>query len=686
MTTTCFCSCEIHPTTRGGAGVFVHHAARRLLAQGHSVLLLLDLPRHDFERFDKHERPTWDGSQRCAAFLVEDLDVNPAIRPHEAPTPAYFNCLRWAAALQSLSRLHAINLVEFYDFSGPAHAALALRAFGLLSAPQTIAVRVHTPLDLIDSVGGTRYLDRDRWSMHALERAAFRLADVVLVPSDSFYTESLRDRYQIEPRRAVVSVPAMGDGLRGAHANAHATPPAPDAPLTIAFIGRMFQIKGVDQFVHAGVELLRRHPTLSLTFDVIGSDSSESPLGDSYIAYLRSLIPEPLRSHFLFPGHLPHDRLAQRLQHALFAVFPSRLESFGYAMHEARAFGLPLVVNDIPAARDFLVHERDALFYDGRTDSLLAAMERLLADPPLRLRLANSSLSLPEPLGPFYHAPRILRAPSIEPHVANATVIILGRSDATLAALRDQTHPPSQIIVLDEATPDAEETVWLLARPRHARDAHARPLAFAELRTTDTLVLLQAGDQPDPDWLALCLHALNSSPALAFAGTWGHRNARVVPSLLDIAPESWPFEHGPALTRALTRSTPGRLVLDALDPAFGHLADIARVYHAIESGGLGILLPQPKIQLADDPRDPPDPNLLKFLIARFSTTLGDRLAAYATHLFDHLLAARAGAPPDSHDPSLEHKLAVADQLGGKALMRLTWRKAVRRLRGQAPPA
>jgi glycosyltransferase involved in cell wall biosynthesis len=686
MTTTCFCSCEIHPTTRGGAGVFVHHAARRLLVQGHSVFLLLDLPRHDFARFDKHVRPSWDGSERCAAFLVEDLGAALPIRPHEAPTPAYFNSLRWAAALQSLALTHPIDLVEFYDFSGPAHAALALRAFGLLSAPQTIAVRVHTPLDLIDSVGGTRYLDRDRWSMHALERAAFRLADAVLVPSDSFYTESLRDRYQIEPRRAVVSVPAMGEGLRDADANARASPPAPNGPVTIAFIGRMFQIKGVDQFVHAAVELLRRHPTLNLTFDVIGSDSSESPLGESYIAYLRSLIPETLRPKFLFPGHVPHEHLGERLRNVLFAVFPSRLESFGYAMHEARAFALPLIVNDIPAARDFLVHERDALFYDGSTDSLIAAMERLLADPPLRLRLAHPPLSLPEPLGPFYHAPRILRAPSAEPHATDATVLILGRSDATLAALRVQSHPPSQVIVLDETTPNAEETVWLLARPWHARDAHARPLAFAEVRTTDSLVLLQAGDQPDPDWLALCLHALNANPALAFAGTWGHRNARVVPSLLDIAPESWPFERGHALTRALTRTTPGRLLLDALDPAFGHLADIARVYRAIESGGFGLLLPQPKIQLADDPRDPPDPNLLKFLIARFSTTLGDRLAAYAAHLFDHLLAARAGAPPDSHDPSLEHKLAVADQLGGKTLMRLGWRKAVRRLRGQAPPS
>lgn len=686
MSTICLCSCEVHPTTRGGAGVFVHHAARHLLTQGHSLLLLLDLPRSDFNRFTKIELPTWEGSDRARAFLVEDLVARPLIAPPKGVTPALSNSLRWAWALHKLVATEKIDLVEFYDFSGPAYAALALRAFGLLSNARTVAVRVHTPLDLIDATAGTRYLDRDRWSMHALERAAFRLADAVLVPSESFYQESLRDRYLIEPGRAVVSAPPMGDGLRDASGNSRATAPDPAAPIHIAFVGRLFQIKGVDQFVHAGVELLRRHPALDLTFDLIGSDSSESPLGDSYTAYLRSMIPEHFRPRFLFPGHVPHDQLGERLKHTLFAVFPSRLESFGYAMHEARAFGLPIIVNDIPAARDFLTDERDALFYDGRTDSLLEAMERLLKDAPLRQRLAASRSSMPKPLGPFYREPRALRPRSNEPPISAATVIVLGQSDATLAALRAQTHAPANIVCLHEADPDAEETIWLLERPWHARDERGHPISFANIRTTDALVLLNAGDVPAPDWLALCFHALNANPALAFAGTWGSRDGRVVPSLLDIAPESWPFEHADALTRALTRSEPGLLLLDAIDPAFGSLADIARVYRAIERDGPGVLLPQPKIELAEDSSDPADANLLKFLLARFSTILADRLTSYTGQLFDQLLATRAGASGQSHNPSLEHKISVADQLGGRTLMRLGWRKAVRRLRGQAPPS
>lgn len=685
MTTICFCSCEIHPTTRGGAGVFVHHAARRLLAQGHAIVLLLDLARSDFDRFIR-DIQQWGGADRCRAFSVNDLCENLPTRREDAPTPACFNSLRWAAALHTLAQKEKIDLVEFFDFSGPAYAALTMRAFGLLPSPNVVAVRVHTPLDLIDSVGGTRYFDRDRWSMHALERGALRLAEAVLVPSETFYQQSLRDRYHIEPARAVVSVPAMGNGLQDASGNSRAATPPTTSPITIAFLGRMFQIKGVDQFVHAAVELLRRNSDLDLSFDIIGSDSSESPLGDSYTAYLRSMIPEPMRTRFRFPGHVPHEHLGERLKHALFAVFPSRLESFGYAMHEARAFGLPLLVNDIPAARDFLTHEHDAIFYDARTDSLIAAMERLLRDAPLRERLARSHAPMPESLGEFYRAPRVLRVPSNEPPLTSATFVVLGHSDATLAALHAQSHPGSTIICLQEATLDTEETVWLLARPWHARDHRGIPLPFAEIRTTDALVLLQAGDQPAPDWLSLCLHALNANPAFAFAGTWGTRAGRVASSLLDIAPEAWPFERGAALTRALVRTEPGRLLIDAIDPAFGSLGDIARVFLAIESSGPGIVLPTPKIELAPDPRDPADANFLKFLLARFADMLGPRLSTYAAQLHEHLLAARAGATGEATDPTLQHKLAVADQLGGRTLMRLGWRKALRRLRGQAPPA
>lgn len=684
MSTICFCSCEIHPTTRGGAGVFVHNAARKLLAEQHSVVLLLDIARSDFDRFDRDVRRTWPGSDRCRAYLVEDLCQGSPLAACDAPTPAYRSSLRWAAALSALAAKESLDLVEFYDFAGPAYASLACRAFGRLPSPRVIAVRVHTPLSLIDEVGGTRYLDRDRWSMHALERGAYRRAEAVLVPSPTFYESEIRERYDVEPHRAISSPPTMGDGLRDARGNSRAEPLA-TPPFTIAFVGRMFQIKGVDQFVHAAVELLRRRPKLDARFDIIGSDSSESPLGDSYVAYVRSLIPLSMRDKFIFPGHVAHDQLGERLKRAVAAVFPSRLESFGYAMHEARAFGLPIIARDIPGVRDFLIDGSDAILYDGETRSLVAAMERVLDEPALREQLSRPSAKHSGSLGSFYQHPQPLRQASEELPISEVTVLLLGSSEKTIDTLRRQTHPPARIVQLRPANTDSDEIAWLLARPWHAVDEHANPIGLAQVLTTGALALLQAGDQPRPEWLALCMRALNHDPSIGFAGTWGSRDGRVISSILDLAPESWVIERANALTRTVVRTVSGRMLIDAVDPSFGMLGDIARVFESIERYGPGVLLPEAHIELSTDSQDPADPNFVKYLIGRYSSVLKHGLADAVGFLYENLLAAQAGAPHPENDPSFAHKVAVADQLGGRTLLRLGWRKMLRRLRGQAPP-
>ena len=57
MSTICFVTYEIHPTTRGGCGVLLHHATELLLQQGHQVVFLLDIPRHEFNQFEQRDRP-----------------------------------------------------------------------------------------------------------------------------------------------------------------------------------------------------------------------------------------------------------------------------------------------------------------------------------------------------------------------------------------------------------------------------------------------------------------------------------------------------------------------------------------------------------------------------------------------------------------------------------------------------
>ncbi len=138
---------------------------------------------------------------------------------------------------------------------------------------------------------------------------------------------------------------------------------------------------------------------------MVGYDSDESPIAGGYTKYLRTLIPERLRPRFVFRGHLSHEQVSKRLDHALFAVFPNRIESFCYALHEVYDAGVPVVINDLPAFRDFFEDGRNAIVYDGSTQGLLASMKRMIDDDALRDRLCRPYPVADHPIGEFYDNP-----------------------------------------------------------------------------------------------------------------------------------------------------------------------------------------------------------------------------------------------------------------------------------------
>src|SRR5439155_798365 len=247
MSVICFVSYEIHPTTRGGCGVLIHHAAERLLAAGHDVVLLLDMPEPAFRRFVTHHR-------------------------------------------------------------------------------------------------------------------ALELAEAILTPSRTYFARYYRPLYGLDADRVVVSPPPRQQFPSVARR------PDPAGPFTILFLGRLSVLKGIEQLVHAAVRLVKRRPDLPFTVELIGHDTDVLPSGQIYGAYLRSLIPGELRDRFVFTGQLPHGEVAARLAHALFAVFPNRVESFCYALHEVYDAGVPVIVNDLPSFADFFRHEDNALVYDGTTE------------------------------------------------------------------------------------------------------------------------------------------------------------------------------------------------------------------------------------------------------------------------------------------------------------------------------
>ncbi|KDN86563.1 glycosyltransferase [Kitasatospora cheerisanensis] len=73
-------------------------------------------------------------------------------------------------------------------------------------------------------------------------------------------------------------------------------------------------------------------------------------------------------------------------------VLPSYREGFSRSGMEAAASGLPMVLSDIRGCREIGVHDRDLLLAPAAdAAALTAALDRLLTEPPLRIRLGAAA-------------------------------------------------------------------------------------------------------------------------------------------------------------------------------------------------------------------------------------------------------------------------------------------------------
>lgn len=711
MSTICFVTYEIHPTNKGGCGVLLHHAAEVLLRDGHEIVFLFDMPRSEFRQFLDRDRLTLPNPDNCRGYLVDDLLAGFPFDELTIGNLFRFKSLRFAHALRGVLQRERIELVEFFEYAGVGYYAFVDRVYGPGTTP-VLAARLHSSLELLDIFGGTHGMDRDRHFLYGLERAALQLTETIIAPTQTFFRAHYQHQYGIAGERVVVAQSPKQPFPRVARR------PPPAGPYRIAFVGRMFALKGVDQLVHAAVQLLLRRPQLDCAFDLIGYDSPESPVAGSFVAYLRTMIPSDLRDRFVFHGQLSHAAIVERLNDAHACVFPNRIESFCYALHEVYDAGVPVIVNSLPAFADFFTHERNALVYDGTTEGLLAALERIIDDPGLRERLCRPYVVAEQPLGDIYARPRAL-APLSEPQAAArgaspggesgqsgspraplhgvpapASVVLVlcdagdpAAAGRTRAALAGQTRPAERVAWLHPEPPGDAETLWLLGRSWRVSDADGRPLAASDLTTGAALLLLQAGDRLPPSWLAFCSGALARRPRMAFAGTWLQRGDVLMPGQLDICPEAYPFDYGARPTRALLRTAPGRLIADLCDPLLGELGEIGYVWQAISQYGPGVLAPLPAVEVAATGDRPATRDALQALLARYGEQFAPRLAQLAGVL--HAAAAtstpggRGDAGPDGRRFSAlshEQKQQIAADLNGTALLKLAVRKLFRKAR------
>jgi glycosyltransferase involved in cell wall biosynthesis len=180
-----------------------------------------------------------------------------------------------------------------------------------------------------------------------LARPILQRAEVVIAPSAALAAEV--ERLGAREVRVIPSGVDVPDAV-----------PAPDEPPHVLFAGRLSREKGV-------LDLVQAADGLPL---VVAGDGP-----------LRERVPQAL-------GMLPHDELLARYVRAAVVACPSRREGFGVVCAEAMAHGRPVVATGVGGLLDLVVDgETGILVEPGDVAGLRAALERLLADEALRVRL-----------------------------------------------------------------------------------------------------------------------------------------------------------------------------------------------------------------------------------------------------------------------------------------------------------
>jgi len=167
-------------------------------------------------------------------------------------------------------------------------------------------------------------------------------------------------------------------------------PFTPSATKNFSYIGRLALEKGVLTLA----EVAKSHPEYSVRFVGTGE--------------LKEMLKKEL-PHAAFTGWADREQMDNYLARTRALIFPSNLyETQGMTVAEAAALGVPSIVSDTCAARDYVEHEYTGLlFKGGDAEALHQAMMRLLEDPGLADRLGRNAYER------FWQSP-----PTLEQHIS----------------------------------------------------------------------------------------------------------------------------------------------------------------------------------------------------------------------------------------------------------------------------
>jgi len=345
------------PPMGGGAGHASFQIARGLVARGHQV---------DVVTSGIAGQPSCEWVHGVRVFRVQSRRRN--IQDCGLGGASSY-LLGAGPIIRRLARQHRYHLVHY--FFGLPTGVLSLAVPELRSVPSVISLRGS---DVPGYDVTNRTLQRLHCVLKPVTRAIWRRADAVVALSESLRVLAS----QTLPDKPIEVIP-NGIGAEQFRPNGQHRHDLLGRPLQVLTVARLVQRKGLDGLLRA-IALLRN---VSLQLTIQGSGRAE--------AFLQQLaVSLGIADRVIFSGFRAREFLPPVYQAADVFVMPSRSESFGLAVLEAMACGLPVIVSRVGGMVDFVEDGVNGLVVPPDDPGRLAeAIRRLAHDPALRARMGR---------------------------------------------------------------------------------------------------------------------------------------------------------------------------------------------------------------------------------------------------------------------------------------------------------
>lgn len=266
-----------------------------------------------------------------------------------------------------------------------------LLAEGLVNAVTKAAplvVRLYTPHSKFIAEGLHNVTPSfDHQFVAMLERVAMLSADAITSPSDDLADFVADDLNYARDEIRIVRNPI--DPAEFSPEGDHAI--AADGRLTVQFVGRLEERKGIRYLIDAVPKVVAEFP--NVRFVIIGDDTNHGKGQRSVRAELdQQIAANGCASNLMFIPRIPLKALPAHYRSADICVVPSVYDNSPYTSLEAMACGRPVIGTSAGGTREYVIDGENGLIVPPKdSDALAAAILQLLRNEAQRLAMGKAA-------------------------------------------------------------------------------------------------------------------------------------------------------------------------------------------------------------------------------------------------------------------------------------------------------